>query len=208
MSGLLSIQAVHVPGRLNCGADMLSRGGTVHGEGRQHPQTVQMIWKSRGQFVHLGGEHTFPTVLFTDQFSHKRVSIIKLLAKEVQISLSPLQDHATGAGQDQEGKGDRDAVCTQNRPKRAGGTCGGSPVADSVTEGPAVSNDGHYMAPQARTMGPACLITQCERHNECRTKCLGYDCGSESPVNQTPLRLESFLTACAVSVFLSLLLFG
>lgn len=35
-------------------------------------------------------------------------------------------------------------------------------MADSVMEGPAVSSDGHYMAPQARAMGTTCLAAQCE----------------------------------------------
>ncbi|KAL0201521.1 hypothetical protein M9458_004708, partial [Cirrhinus mrigala] len=46
---LLSIRAVHVPGSQNCGADMLSRGGPVHGEWRLHPQTIQMIWSLFGE---------------------------------------------------------------------------------------------------------------------------------------------------------------
>ncbi len=41
---LLSIRAVHVPGHLNRGADMLSREGLLQGEWRLHPQTVSMIW--------------------------------------------------------------------------------------------------------------------------------------------------------------------
>lgn len=46
---LLSIRAVHVPGSLNCGADMLSRDGIVHGEWRLHPQTINMIWNLFGK---------------------------------------------------------------------------------------------------------------------------------------------------------------
>ncbi|KAL0177571.1 hypothetical protein M9458_026465, partial [Cirrhinus mrigala] len=46
---LLSVRAVHVPGSQNCGADMLSRGGPVHGEWRLHPQNIQMIWSLFGE---------------------------------------------------------------------------------------------------------------------------------------------------------------
>lgn len=45
---------------------------------------------------------------------------------------------------------------------RTGGPSGGS-VVDSITDEPAVSSDGHYMALQTRAMGPACLTGQCER---------------------------------------------
>lgn len=41
--------AVHVPGHLNCGADLLSRSGVVHGEWRLHPLTVNMIWSIFGR---------------------------------------------------------------------------------------------------------------------------------------------------------------
>lgn len=43
-ANLDSIRAFYVPGRLNCGMDMPSREGVVHGEWRLHPQMVQLIW--------------------------------------------------------------------------------------------------------------------------------------------------------------------
>ncbi|XP_058624259.1 uncharacterized protein LOC131535672 [Onychostoma macrolepis] len=46
---LLSIRAVHVPGRLNYGVDLLSRGGIIHGEWILHPLTVNMIWSVFGR---------------------------------------------------------------------------------------------------------------------------------------------------------------
>lgn len=45
----ISIREVHVPSRLNCSVDILSRGDTVHGEWRLHPQTGQMIWSLFGE---------------------------------------------------------------------------------------------------------------------------------------------------------------
>ncbi|CAM4669459.1 unnamed protein product [Leuciscus chuanchicus] len=41
---LNSIREFCVPGHLNCGVDMLSREGVVHGEWRLQPQMVQLIW--------------------------------------------------------------------------------------------------------------------------------------------------------------------
>ncbi|XP_057211386.1 uncharacterized protein LOC130567370 [Triplophysa rosa] len=46
---LLSIRAALIPGHLNCGADMLSRGGLSQGEWRLHPDSVRMIWDRFGK---------------------------------------------------------------------------------------------------------------------------------------------------------------
>ncbi len=45
----LSLRAVHVPGRLNKGTDMLSRNNVASVEWILHPQTVQMIWSVFGK---------------------------------------------------------------------------------------------------------------------------------------------------------------
>ncbi len=45
----LSLKAVHVPGRLNQGADMLSRDNVSPGECKIYPQMVQMIWSVFGK---------------------------------------------------------------------------------------------------------------------------------------------------------------
>ncbi|KAL0172543.1 hypothetical protein M9458_032854, partial [Cirrhinus mrigala] len=46
---LASLKAVHVPGKLNQGADMLSRSNVPSGEWMLHPQTVQKIWEVFGK---------------------------------------------------------------------------------------------------------------------------------------------------------------
>ncbi|KAL0194774.1 hypothetical protein M9458_008346, partial [Cirrhinus mrigala] len=45
----LSLRATHVPGILNRGADLLSRGNPLYGEWRLHPQTVDLLWARFGQ---------------------------------------------------------------------------------------------------------------------------------------------------------------
>lgn len=42
---LHSLKAVHVPGRLNQGVDMLSQGSVSSEEWKLNPQIVQMIWE-------------------------------------------------------------------------------------------------------------------------------------------------------------------
>ncbi|XP_041860863.1 uncharacterized protein LOC121652254 [Melanotaenia boesemani] len=46
---LLSLRATHVPGVLNTGADLLSRGVPVYGEWTLHPVVVEQIWTRYGR---------------------------------------------------------------------------------------------------------------------------------------------------------------
>ncbi len=48
-SGMGSLRAAHLPGRLNQGADMLSRSNVPSEEWMLHPQVVQKIWKTFGK---------------------------------------------------------------------------------------------------------------------------------------------------------------
>ncbi|XP_051994281.1 uncharacterized protein LOC127652201 [Xyrauchen texanus] len=45
----LSLRATHVPGVLNRGADLLSRGNPLYGDWRLHPQIVGMLWEKFGK---------------------------------------------------------------------------------------------------------------------------------------------------------------
>ncbi|KAL0162443.1 hypothetical protein M9458_041839, partial [Cirrhinus mrigala] len=44
-----SLRATHVPGVLNVGADLLSRGNPLYGEWVLHPQVVNQIWEIYGK---------------------------------------------------------------------------------------------------------------------------------------------------------------
>ncbi len=46
---LLSLRATHVPGQMNIGADLLSRGNPHLGQWKIHPEEVQEIWHKYGQ---------------------------------------------------------------------------------------------------------------------------------------------------------------
>ncbi|XP_076128591.1 uncharacterized protein LOC143109676, partial [Alosa pseudoharengus] len=48
-SGILSLRAVHIPGRINVGADLLSRGNPRAVDWRLHPQVVEEIWTCFGK---------------------------------------------------------------------------------------------------------------------------------------------------------------
>ncbi|KAI2666671.1 Transposon Ty3-G Gag-Pol polyprotein [Labeo rohita] len=144
---LLSIQAVHVPGSQNCGADMLSRGGPVHGEWRLHPQTIQMIWSLFGEAeINLGCS-------------------LESLAQEAQICVSPSEDYAASAAENQRREGDCASGSAElAQPAVVSGVDrapNGSPVADPVTERSLISGKRLGVAPQAGVMEPACLAGEC-----------------------------------------------
>uniref|UniRef100_UPI003AAB97E8 uncharacterized protein n=1 Tax=Centroberyx gerrardi TaxID=166262 RepID=UPI003AAB97E8 len=48
-TNLRSMRALHIPGILNKGADLMSRGGPRNGEWRLHPDIVQQIWSMFGR---------------------------------------------------------------------------------------------------------------------------------------------------------------
>lgn len=53
----LSLRVMHIPGTLNAGTDILSRGAPVYGEWSLHPAVVEQIWvllwSSVGGSVHI-----------------------------------------------------------------------------------------------------------------------------------------------------------
>lgn len=65
----ISIREVHVPSRLNCSVDILSRGDSsrrMEATPSDRPDDLEPVWSSGGRFVCLGGERALPAVLFTD----------------------------------------------------------------------------------------------------------------------------------------------
>ncbi len=65
---LASLRAVHVPGCLNGGADMLSRGGPRAREWRLHPQIVAQIWDRFGRTevdLYASAENTHCPLFFS-----------------------------------------------------------------------------------------------------------------------------------------------
>ncbi len=68
---LRSLRAAHLPGRLNQGADMLSRSNVPSEEWMLHPQVVQKIWKilwqGRSRPFRLQRQLSLPNLLFEGQ---------------------------------------------------------------------------------------------------------------------------------------------
>ncbi len=68
---LLSLRAVHIPGHLNMGADILSRQGLRPGEWMLHPEVVNQIMRVFGYNPVLAG----PSMVLKPDFSPRRLSM-------------------------------------------------------------------------------------------------------------------------------------
>ncbi|KAL0159087.1 hypothetical protein M9458_047163, partial [Cirrhinus mrigala] len=70
---LLSLRAVHVPGHLNMGADVLSRQGPRPGEWMLHPEVVKQIWRvfrpGSGGPLRYSGECAMSPLVLSDSSS-------------------------------------------------------------------------------------------------------------------------------------------
>ncbi|KAI2645605.1 ATP synthase subunit alpha [Labeo rohita] len=132
---LKSLRAIHIPGELNCAADLLSRQSTHPGEWRLHPQLFYSLSEAP-----LGRD---------------------ALAHSVVVRLSPSEPPCTDSVQDQGGRGAGSAGCAilahpdlVPRPRFPRGS---PSLEDPLEERPSFSGDGHNLAPASQPMEPACL---------------------------------------------------
>lgn len=146
-------QAVHVPGRLNCGTDMLSREGVIHGKWKLHPHTVEMIWIHFGEAeinLFVSEENTHWPLFFSLMTAPLGGGpAIEPLAQGSEICIPSNQNYAASAAKGQGGKG----CCTADSTEMAqpavvpgGGELISPPVADPAEEGPSVPGEGHQLA--------------------------------------------------------------
>ncbi len=160
---LRSLRAAHVPGKLNQGADMLSRSKVPSEEWMLHPQTVQKIWKIFGKAevdLFASRQFSLPSLLFQGQGR-----IGPRLAQPPSLCFSPDRSDSTG-NQANQGTG------TQGSPggpalekpalvSRAVAVAHSSPMAHSPEAGSPLSGEQDDMAPPARAVGRASSIFSC-----------------------------------------------
>ncbi|KAI2646292.1 ORF V: Enzymatic polyprotein [Labeo rohita] len=132
---LASLRAVHVPGRLNQGADMLSRNNVPSGEWTLHPQTVQKIWER---------------------------SVGPRLAQPPPVRLSPdiLDSSGTQASQGTGTQAPPGGPSLEEPTMVVGAVPAAlcSPLADPPEAGPPLSGERDDMAPPARSVGLTPLV--------------------------------------------------
>ncbi len=148
-NNLRSLKATHVPGKMNHGADMLSRNNVSSGEWTLHPLCVQKIWEVCGRArVHLfaSEDNSHCPIFFTkstDALAHEWPSL--LLYAFPPFALLP-------------------QVLRRVREQwhKLILIARSSPVADPLEMGPSLSSKWYDMAFTARVMGPACVAAQRE----------------------------------------------
>ncbi|KAI2654443.1 ORF V: Enzymatic polyprotein [Labeo rohita] len=139
---LASLRAVHVPGRLNQGADMLSRNNVPSGEWMLHPQTVQKIWEIFGKAEGCVGSR---------------------LAQPPSVCFSPDILDPSGS-QESQGTGSQappggSSVEEPTMVFRTVPAALHSPLADPPETGPPLSGERNNLAPPARSVGSAPLVS-------------------------------------------------
>ncbi|KAL0161520.1 hypothetical protein M9458_045245, partial [Cirrhinus mrigala] len=146
---LASLRAVHVPGRLNQGADMLSRSNVPSGEWTLHPQTVQKIWEVFGKAE---------TTLIA-QYTFRRT--------EMRWPMTGPTSSCTQASQGTESQAPPGGPSLEEPTVvfRTVPTALCSPLADPPEAGPPLSGERDNMAPPAQSVGLTPLVSGREPEN-------------------------------------------
>ncbi|KAI2650071.1 Transposon Ty3-G Gag-Pol polyprotein [Labeo rohita] len=165
---LASLRAVHVPGKLNQGADMLSRSNVPSGEWMLHPQTVQKIWEVFGKaevdlFASKDNSHCpiyffrkremrWPTIgptsscmLFPDVFDSSNTQTSQGTTSQAPPGGPALEDSAMVPG----------AMSAALR----------SPLADPLETRPSLSGERGHLASPAQSMGLTPVVFEREPEN-------------------------------------------
>ncbi len=158
---LRSLRAAHLPGRLNQGADMLSRSNVPSEEWMLHPQVVQKIWKTFGKAeVDLFTSKDNSHLLFEGQ---GRVG--PRLAQPPPLCIPPDRPASTGrqAYQGTGSQGPQGPLVEQpTLVVRADSATDSSPLAHAPETGSPLSDERNNMAPSTRAVGSLHLAAQRE----------------------------------------------
>ncbi len=160
---LRSLRAAHLPGRLNQGADMLSRSNVPSEEWMLHPQVVQKIWKIFGKAE--------VDLFASKDNSHCPIYYLLLrvgprLAQPPPLCIPPDRPASTGR-QACQGTGSQGAIGGPlvEEPTlvvRADSATDSSPLARALETGSPLSGERNNMAPSTRAVGSLHLAAQRE----------------------------------------------
>lgn len=102
---LLSLRALHRPGLVNRGTNLMSRGGPLPDKWVLHPEVVQQIWnqwESRSGPVRQSKQHPLPAVVLPDAARQSTLGgehvCTRAMAVKVALCLSPSLSHSPAAG--------------------------------------------------------------------------------------------------------------
>ncbi len=161
---LRSLRAAHLPGRLNQGADMLSRSNVPSEEWVLHPQVVQKIWKIFGKAevdlfaskdnshcpIYYSKDRTWTTTGPTSSFMHSPpIALLPQVVRRVReqghkvLLVAPLVEEPTLV-------------------VRADSATDSSPLARAPETGSPLSGERNNMAPSTRAVGSLHLAAQRE----------------------------------------------
>ncbi len=165
MAQLNLLRAAHLPGRLNQGADMLSRSNVPSEEWMLHPQVVQKIWKTFGKaevdlFASKDNSHC-PTY-----YSKDRDALAHDWPQPPPLCIPPDCPASTGR-QACQGTGSQGAIGGPlvEEPTlvvRADSATDSSPLARAPETGSPLSGERNNMAPPTRAVGSLHLAAQRE----------------------------------------------
>ncbi len=164
-NNLHSLKATHVPGKINQGADMLSRNNVSSEEWMLHRLTVQKIWEIFGK--------TRVDLFASKDNSHCPIFFYKehrcpgpRMTKPSALCFSPNRSATAGT---QTSKGTTSQASFNSTPLeeptvgvRIIPAADGSPVANPLETGPPFSSERHNMVSTARVIGPACVAARRE----------------------------------------------
>ncbi|KAL0153790.1 hypothetical protein M9458_050906, partial [Cirrhinus mrigala] len=153
---LLSLRAVHVPGHLNMGADVLSRQGPRPGEWMLHPEVVKQIWRvfrpGSGGPLRYSGECAMSPLVLSDSSSSAGAGCHGTdVAEASSVRISPDRSAPGSSGEGAPGRG----PSSFSSPVLAGPSMVLGPgfpprrlsMGDSRQEGPPLASGRHHPSP-------------------------------------------------------------
>ncbi|KAL0201208.1 hypothetical protein M9458_004395, partial [Cirrhinus mrigala] len=155
---LCSLRATHVPGRLNQGADMLSRSNVPSGEWTLHPQAVHKIWEvfGKAEVDLFASEDNSQCPMY---YSKDRDALAHDWPNLLLYAFPPTQGTETQAPSGGPSL-EKPALVLRAVPAARS-----SPLAHSPETGPPLSGERDNMAPPPQAVGPAPLVSGQESMN-------------------------------------------
>ncbi len=163
-NNLRSLKATHVPGKINQGADILSRNNVSSEEWTLHPLVVQRIWEYFGRArvdLFASEDNSHYPIFFTnstDALAHEWPSLPLYAFPSRSATAGTQASQGTMAQADFNSHPLEEPTVSVRVIQGAES----SPVADPLETGPPLSSERQDMASTALVLGPVFVAAQCE----------------------------------------------